>query len=226
MVRNTVLLLVLAVVAASAAWVSAPRQADAATDLTGSWTFDWNGAPGPNPIPCNSAALKQHGSDLYMYFTCPPGKVFSGTHDKGSGAFTVTTTVLCKGFIEIPLTLTGTVSLDGNSMSGTWSTICISPINGTFDADRSGPATVTITPPPTSTASPTLTATATTTIPSPVVSTPPPTPTPPPVGGLSFEHPASPGGRSGPPIAAFVALAAGLAVFGAAGLALRRHRSA
>jgi len=184
LLRNTVVVIVVGLAIGAAAWLS-PRPASAATDLTGSWTFDWNGAPGPYPIPCTSAAAKQHGMDAYFYFTCPPGRVFSGTYNKGTGALTVTTTLLCKGFIETPLTLTATVSLDGNSMSGTWSTICIYPINGTFSADRSGPATVTFTPPATSTATPSPT------IPSPAVSTPSQTPTgtpaPPPVGGTSYD---------------------------------------
>lgn len=222
-----VLVAILALAVVAVAWSStAPRSSEAATDLTGSWTFDWNGAPGPYPIPCNTAALKQHGSDLYVYFTCPPGKVFSGTYDKGTGAFTVTTTVLCKGFIEIPLTLTGTVSLDGNSMSGTWSTICISPINGTFDADRSGPPTVTFTPPPsstpTSTATPTVTSTATAT-----TAPPSPTPTAPPVGGVSVDPP-SPAGGDGVPLAVTLAIAGigSLTALGAAAWALRRAASA
>ncbi len=206
----------------AAAWLS-PRPADATTDLTGSWTFDWNGAPGPYPIPCTSAAAKQHGSDAYFYFTCPPGKVFSGAYNKGTGAITLTTTFLCKGFIETPLTLTGTVSLDGNSISGTWSTICISPINGTFDADRSGPATVTFTPPPTSTNTPAPTSDTPTFTPTATCPCPPTvTPTPPPVGGTSFDALARGDRDSSLPLMVVVAALAGSAACAGVWCARRR----
>jgi hypothetical protein len=142
------------------------RSADATTDLTGTWTTDWAGAAGPPPIPCSTAAIKQHGSALHVNVYCPPStKLFSGTYDKGAGTFTVAGVLLCKGFIEVPWTLTGTVTPDGNSISGTWDTLCITPISGTFSGQRAGPATVTFTPPVTA--------------------------TPPPVGGISDVPPAS-----------------------------------
>lgn len=193
----------------------------ASTDLTSSWTFDWNGAPGPSPIPCSSAAVKQHSPDLYIYLTCAPGTLFSGSYDKGAGTFTVTTTVLCKGFIETPFTLTGTVSPDGNSISGAWSTLCIYSIVGLYSADRAGPATVTFTPPATSTPTGTATATATATATCPCAATHSPTP-PPAVGGAALDA-SSPANRAAQ--LATIGLAALALALAATAAALRTRRA-
>jgi hypothetical protein len=154
-------------------WAASRLDASTTPNLTGTWTIDF---PAPINLTCASSLIKQHGAALAIGIPCPPlvylGDWFTGSIDKATGNFSVSVMFFCD-YLDVPFTLTGTASPDGNTISGTWYTECFffsGP--GTFSGERTGPATITFEPP-------TLTSTA----------TPPPTaiPTPPPapVGGIS-----------------------------------------
>jgi hypothetical protein len=124
------------------------RNAHAATNMTGVWQFDFGGAPGPSPIPCPNVTMKQHGTKLHLLLSCPPSVAqFTGTFDKGTGAFSVEATYACKGYINVPWTLSGTVAPNGNTLTGVSSIFCIAPISSAFTGQRIAGAP-TNTPPP------------------------------------------------------------------------------
>jgi hypothetical protein len=124
------------------------RNAHAATNMTGVWQFDFGGAPGPAPIPCPNVTMKQHGTKLHLLLSCPPSVAqFTGTFDKGTGAFSVEATYACKGYVDVPWTLSGTVAPGGNTLTGVSSIFCIAPISSAFTGELVAGETATPQPP-------------------------------------------------------------------------------
>lgn len=133
LVRGGVLLV--ALVASLAMFVSSTARAEAQIDISGDWivTEDSLGAPSP----C-AATVTQTGTGLAMVLEdCAslPGQqgTFSGTIDTATGDFSLSGTFTS----GLALDLTGTASPDGNSISGSFT----GPLPGTFDGVRQLAAT-------------------------------------------------------------------------------------
>ena len=134
-------------------------RAAAEADPSGVWDLKFEVT---SSLPCAAVVMLEGAETLGIGLSCIPVSL-SGPFDKASGSFDVTGDLLCKGFVVVPFSMSGTVSSDGSTMSGTWSVFCISQTNGTFSGSRTGPlpATATQTVTATSTSSPTTTPTQT-----------------------------------------------------------------
>lgn len=166
-------------------WAADKMDASTSPDLTGTWNIQFH----PSGTICNPSFIQQQDGALGIGLPCPPFIYFpswlTGSIDKATGNFSVSVMFFCD-YLNVPITLTGTASQDGTTISGTWYTECyfLYP-PGTFSGQLIGPATITFQPPPSLTPTPTHT-------PAPIPLTPTSTGTPaPPVGGISYDPAAS-----------------------------------
>jgi len=166
------------VVAAISAFPGASSRAQGPTDLTGDWNITQTITTSPyypagTQISC-TASLTQTDSSVSGTIDCAGAnptvhEVQSGSSVDAAGNFTLQTHGETSG-VGVDTTYTGTISADGNSISGTYA-ISAFQTEGTFEGSRVVPLTPTPTPPPTETPTPGPTETP----------TPPPTETPTPV---------------------------------------------
>ena len=185
----------LVVIAATAAAVAAlalmsltARPAHAQIDLTGDWNVTFDGIYFVEQV---SLEVTQSGADLTIDLGFGDAQL-NGTIDKGTGAFSVSG---CPGDC-LGLSMTGTTSPDGNSMSGSFSAGIGD--SGSFTGTRKGAET----------------ATPTTTL------VPPGSTPPPPVGGIAREPHVSalPAAAESRPVASGFAIAIAGATAGAVAL--------
>lgn len=130
--------LLAAAVAALALFIAAPAApTHAAVDLTGSWQVSLE-ASGLGQTDC-SGSMEQTGDSVEATFEC--GADGSGTltgtltqEDNGAGINANIVLETTNGTINA--SAEGTVSGDGNSMSGTWESDFFGGLNGTFEGQR------------------------------------------------------------------------------------------
>jgi hypothetical protein len=143
LVRGGVLLV--ALVVSVCMFVSSTDRAEAQIDISGDWTFTVLAGGGPF-LDC-TATITQAGTGLSMAMDCTSSQGFQGgtisfhsrdlrgTIDTATGDISMsgTLTAAVGGANPLALDVRGTVSPDGNSMSGSWT----SPGgSGTFDGVR------------------------------------------------------------------------------------------
>ena len=184
----TGLVLAVAVVALLAVMFLQSRPAYAEIDLTGTWKFSF--VQPEVGFECPDAQVVQSGSDVDLNCGFPWAVTFDKTTGRLSGGYCPDLLVGCVGF-------RGTVSPDGNSVSGVW---FFSSVPSEFPFSGARKALVTPTPTPTDTP-------------------------PPPVGGialdpdlgaLALETAGSSGGTSGLLAGIAAAVATGVVALGGA----------
>ena len=111
-----------------------PAAAASPDDITGTWTCCGGGGAAPQNFVITSGSGSLAGTGVL-----PSGGVYASiTGSESGGAVTIVTTYnsFAPGYVA---TFTGTVSADGNSMSGAW--VSNSHQSGTWTATRSGQTT-------------------------------------------------------------------------------------
>ncbi|MEX0785429.1 MAG: dockerin type I repeat-containing protein [Dehalococcoidia bacterium] len=123
-------------------WTAHDTNAGQSIDISGEWNFEVGGF-GEGTFGCSSA-IAQSGSSFTMDTDCPGLGLgeFTGSIDPATGEFTASGQL-----VGIPVELAGTVSPDGESLSGMWDAELIG-LSGTLTATRKGPL-LTPTPVPT-----------------------------------------------------------------------------
>ena len=177
-------LMALVVVAVTGAFPGAGARAQGPTDLTGDWNITQTITASPYQPPGTqtacTASLTQTDSSVSGTIDCAGANpivhdVTSGSVD-AAGNFTLQTHGQTSG-VDVDTTWTGTISADGNSISGTYE-IAAFNTTGTFEGTRVVPLTPTPTPALTPTPTPAPTTPAPTTPAPTVTPTPAPTATP------------------------------------------------
>ena len=118
--------LLIAVAAAVVLFAALSGRAEAHIDISGDWNIALDGTIS---VRC-TVAIVQTGTELFAAANCGIGSGdFRGSIDAASGSFDLS------GLIVFSVVLTGTASEEGNSISGTWTTVPPG-YSGTFTGNR------------------------------------------------------------------------------------------